>query len=191
MASPGTQPDHLPEVAAADGSEDDGGALASALALLEELPVMRRAFVVAYLGSASCNATAAARAAGYAYPKQEAPRLLADPAVAEVIQAVTATTASKLIADAREVGEFLTGVMRGDIGTPVFNLAGQPTGAIEPPSIRERTKAAVELSKLRGYDAPARHEVSMQEHLKHPAVSVEDAKAFMKQVRGGHGANAA
>jgi hypothetical protein len=47
----------------------------------------RRAFIDAYLGEASGNATEAARIAGYATPKQEGSRLLREPAVESAIAA--------------------------------------------------------------------------------------------------------
>ena len=154
----------------------------SAREKLAELPAKRRAFVTAYLGEAKRNGTRAAELAGYAHPRTEAQRILGEPVVAEVVEALIAETEAEAIADAEEVWRFLTSVMRGNVSTPMHDLEGNPTETVAPPTMRERLSAASELAKLRGYQGNAGADAQGPTAM--PQVSVEEAKAYIRRERG-------
>ena len=88
----------------------------------------RRRFVALYLGEARCNAMAAARLAGYRWPRVAGPRLLTDAGVSALVDAHiaraemdTVETLARLSAIARsDMGAFLR---FGPDGRPRLDLA--------------------------------------------------------------------
>ncbi len=105
-----------------------------------------------------CNATRAYKAA---YPRiksddaarANASRLLTNANVKAYIEAKLDELSSKKIADAQEVMEYLTAVMRGDSTASVVVVEGQGDGCSaakvldKPPDEKERLKAAELLGK--------------------------------------------
>ena len=105
-----------------------------------------------------CNATRAYKAA---YPRIKsddaarvnASRLLTNANVKAYIEAKLEELSSKKIADAQEVMEYLTAVMRGDSTASVVVVEGQGDGCSaakvldKPPDEKERLKAAELLGK--------------------------------------------
>ncbi len=107
-------------------------------------------FVEAYCGEAFGNGAEAARRAGYRAKDAHAysvvaDRLLASVGIRQAIEAFREKTRSEAMADAQEVGEFLTAAMRAPAG-------------VEP----SRLQAAALLAKIRGYSAPEKHEHDMR-----------------------------
>lgn len=150
-----------------------------------------RLFVLAYVGNAMGNAAEAARQAGYAESsaKVQGAKLLKRQ---EIIQAVDALANREVtfeqieanqvsrgaIADAEEIQQFLTDVMRGEVGEPETNLAGEVVG-MAPPKVRDRIKASENLSKMLGLDLrpPEQHL-----HL-HGDITPTEAKAKLLKLR--------
>ncbi len=105
-----------------------------------------------------CNATRAYKAA-YPHVKNDATasaagtRMLGNVNVKSYIEAKLEELSSKKIADAQEVMEYLTAVMRGDSTASVVVVEGQGDGCSaakvldKPPDEKERLKAAELLGK--------------------------------------------
>lgn len=104
---------------------------------MEELTPKQKAFADNYIECG--NATAAAIKAGYKekYAGTNAGKLLKNTKIAKYITERTKPTEEKRIASGDEVLEFFSRVMRGEV-KDAFEL---------PPSLADRTKAAVELAK--------------------------------------------
>lgn len=108
-----------------------------------------------------CNATRAYKAA-YPHIKNDATasasgsRMLGNVNVKAYIEAKLDELSSKKIADAQEVMEYLTAVMRGDSTASVVVVEGQGDGCSaakvldKPPDEKERLKAAELLGKRYG-----------------------------------------
>lgn len=125
----------------------------------EKLSLRRKKFVDAYLTSG--NATQAAKTAGYS-PKtaySQGLRLLKKEEIRAAIDARLAEFSSKKIADSREVLEFLTSVMRGEITEKI--VINTPAGRGKftadlldrPPLIVDRINAAKLLARLMCLDS--------------------------------------
>lgn len=116
----------------------------------------QRKFADEYL--IDCNATRAYKAA-YPHVKNDATasaagtRMLGNVNVKSYIEAKLEELSSKKIADAQEVMEYLTAVMRGDSTASVVVVEGQGDGCSaakvldKPPDEKERLKAAELLGK--------------------------------------------
>ena len=126
---------------------------------LRDLPPKRRAFVLAYVGEAKGNGAEAARIAGYAKPRHEAARLLANADIAAIVESFAEETTETGILTAIECQQILSGIATGVIGEPETNLAGEVVGD-KAPRIADRIAAIKQLSKMRGYDAPKKVEHS-------------------------------
>ena len=116
---------------------------------MQELTEKQRRFVEAYVGPAKGNGSEAARMAGYKAKDAHAysvvaDRLLASVGIRRAVDDVLAKTRRASIADIVEIHETLTEVLRDS-----------------SVSAGDRTRAGVELAKMRGQYAPTRHEVEM------------------------------
>jgi phage terminase small subunit len=105
---------------------------------LDKLPPKRRAFVLAYLGEAAGNATAAARIAGYKAPTEEGCRLLRFAEVAAIVEAHRRRETARAIMTIEELQSFWAAVARGQI----------PEDG--PASVKDRLKATELLGKSQG-----------------------------------------
>lgn len=116
-----------------------------------ELTDKQRRFADEYL--IDCNATKAAIRAGYS-KKSAGPygsQLLNSPAVREYIDSQLKVIHDKNIADAEEVMEFLTSVMRGRSKEPVvIRVDGEQQVRMVESSSREKLKAAELIGKRYG-----------------------------------------
>ena len=148
-------------------------------------------FVLAYVGAAMGNASEAARQAGYS-PKSanvQGAKLMARQEIVQAVEAlasmevtndqIAANNATRAaIADADEIQEFLTGVMRGEVGEPEMNLAGECVG-MAPPKVRDRIKASENLSKMLGLELRPQ-----EQHLHlHGDITPIEAKAKLLKLR--------
>lgn len=100
-----------------------------------ELTPKQKAFADEYLISG--NQTEAARKAGYKQPHVQGNQTLENIRVKEYIKERQKQIESKKIADASEIMEYFTSVMRGEV---------KDQFGLDAP-LAERTKAAVELAK--------------------------------------------
>ncbi len=111
----------------------------------------QQAFVEAYIADIKHNQTAAAIAAGYKEKTaaQAASRLMKNEKVAAAIAARIEELHRERTAEANEVVEFLTSVMRGDEvdNVPLFIRKGVQKLTEGVPSARDRLKAAEMLGK--------------------------------------------
>lgn len=100
------------------------------------------------------NGTQAAVAAGYSEKTagSKANQLLKIVEVKNRIEELMAQIASEKVADAQEVMEYLTTVLRGESRSSVLCLAGEGTQEVveKPPDEKERLKAAELLGKRYG-----------------------------------------
>lgn len=100
------------------------------------------------------NGTQAAIAAGYSEKTagSKANQLLKIVEVKNRIEELMAQIASEKVADAQEVMEYLTSVMRGESRSSVLCFAGEGVQEIveKPPDEREKLKAAEMLGKRYG-----------------------------------------
>ena len=137
-------------------------------------------FVLAYVGAAMGNAAEAARMAGYAEASAnvQGSKLMAREEVAAAITALSKANKVSRIANAEEIQEFLTGVMRGEVGEPETNLAGEVVG-MAPPKVRDRIKASENLSKMLGLELRPQ-----EQHLHlHGDITPIEAKAKLLKLR--------
>ena len=152
-------------------------------------------FVLAYVGAAMGNAAEAARMAGYSKSsaKVRGCNLLKRQDIIQAVDMLTAhaieradnqVTRSK-IADADEVLEFLSGVMRGEIGDVVLCKDGFPvtdpaTGeTLEVSKVKDRIKASENLSKMLGLELRPQ-----EQHLHlHGDITPIEAKAKLLKLR--------
>ena len=125
---------------------------------LAELPPKRRAFVLAYLGEAKGNATEAARMAGYAHPGTQGHRLLQNVHVASALESAREETTSERILTAEECQTILSAIAIGLPMEAVTSLSGDVAEQPAPAKVSDRIAAIKQLSKMRGYDAPKKHE---------------------------------
>ena len=108
----------------------------------------QRQFALEYLKD--CNATAAAKRAGYSEKtaKQQGSKMLQLPEVKAFVEEEMKKLESEKVADAREIVEYLTAVIRGEIGDELYVQEGSKTAKKEVVSpTRERNKAAELLMK--------------------------------------------
>lgn len=114
----------------------------------------KAAFVDEY--TIDMNQTRAAIRAGYSSKTaaSAASRLMKDPAVKAAIDEWRARRHAERTADAEEVIEFWTAVMRGEIteATPIYIGGGEQDMKETAPAIRDRIAAAKELGKLYSLD---------------------------------------
>lgn len=100
------------------------------------------------------NATRAALRAGYSKKtaRQQGSRLLKDPEIAAAAEEWRRQRHAELTAEADEVDEFLTAVMRGDEvdNIPLFVGDGFQEMRVTAPSVKDRLKAAELLGKRYG-----------------------------------------
>ena len=107
------------------------------------------------------NATEAAREAGYKHPNRQGPRMLSNVGIQNATEARLKELESSRIADAKEVMEFLTKAMRGEMTEKVLqplNIkgGGQKADLFNVPiGAKERLKAAELLTKRYGLQQPA------------------------------------
>lgn len=113
------------------------------------LNARQKRFVAEYL--IDMNATQAAIRAGYS-PKtaaEQSSRLLNNVNVKQAVEQQLEQIRSAKVADAQEVMEYLTSVMRGESKAHVLSLCGDGFQEVisKPPDERERLKAAELLGK--------------------------------------------
>lgn len=84
-------------------------------AALDALPEKRRRFVLAYVGEAAGNQTAAARIAGYKAPEMEAGRLMGFDGVRRAVEAFRAPAEDETIASIEELRRLWTRIARGEL----------------------------------------------------------------------------
>lgn len=127
---------------------------------MKSLTVKQRRFVDAYIETG--NAAEAARRAGYKSRNADVMgrENLRKPTVRKVLEARLKEIEDKRIAKAKEVMEFLTSSMRGEIKEEVVVVEGvgdgcSAAGIIEKRiGANDRIKAAVQLAKRYGLDRP-------------------------------------
>lgn len=127
---------------------------------MKSLTVKQRRFVDAYIETG--NAAEAARRAGYKSRNADVMgrENLRKPTVRKVLEARLKEIEDKRIAKAKEVMEFLTSSMRGEIKEEVVVVEGTGDGCSEAKTIEkqiganDRIKAAVQLAKRYGLDRP-------------------------------------
>lgn len=157
------------------------------MSAIDELTPLQRAWALAYVGPAAGNATEACRHAKYkgtenalavqGHANLHHPKVKA--ALDELMPAVRAKAAearAEAIADAAEVQEYLTNVMRGNALEPQgFSEDGETlTG---PPKIRDRLDAAKTLAKVHGLL------IEKREHSGHLQLSQLPADDLIKMLR--------
>lgn len=102
----------------------------------------------------SCNATDAAKKAGYSQKTaySQGQRLLKNVEVKAYIEKQLGQIHSDKIADAQEVLKYLTAVMRGSSSSSVLSLCGDGCQEVitKPPDEKERLKAAELIGKRYG-----------------------------------------
>ncbi len=110
-----------------------------------------KAFIEAYVNDIKQNRTAAAIAAGYSEKsaKQTAYRLMQKPEIREAIDEILEERHKQNTAQADEVIEFLTSVMRGEEvdNIPLLTVLGSQELTEGKPSARDRVRAAEMLGK--------------------------------------------
>lgn len=127
---------------------------------MKSLTVKQRRFVDAYIETG--NAAEAARRAGYKSRNADVMgrENLRKPTVRKILEARLKEIEDKRIAKAKEVMEFLTSSMRGEIKEEVVVVEGTGGGCSEAKTIEkqiganDRIKAAVQLAKRYGLDRP-------------------------------------
>lgn len=127
---------------------------------MKSLTVKQRRFVDAYIETG--NAAEAARRAGYKSRNADVMgrENLRKPTVRKVLEARLKEIEDKRIAKAKEVMEFLTSSMRGEIKEEVVVVEGTGDGCSKAKNIEkqiganDRIKAAVQLAKRYGLDRP-------------------------------------
>lgn len=127
---------------------------------MKSLTVKQRRFVDAYIETG--NAAEAARRAGYKSRNADVMgrENLRKPTVRKVLEARLKEIEDKRIAKAKEVMEFLTSSMRGEIKEEVVVVEGVGDGCSAARIIEkriganDRIKAAVQLAKRYGLDRP-------------------------------------
>ena len=127
---------------------------------MKSLTVRQRRFVDAYIETG--NAAEAARRAGYKSRNADVMgrENLRKPTVRKVLEARLKELEDKRIAKAKEVMEFLTSSMRGEIKEEVVVVEGTGDGCSKAKTIEkqigtnDRIKAAVQLAKRYGLDRP-------------------------------------
>lgn len=127
---------------------------------MKSLTVKQRRFVDAYIETG--NAAEAARRAGYKSRNADVMgrENLRKPTVRKVLEARLKELEDKRIAKAKEVMEFLTSSMRGEIEEEVVVVEGTGGGRSKAKTMKkqiganDRIKAAVQLAKRYGLDRP-------------------------------------
>ena len=127
---------------------------------MKSLTVKQRRFVDAYIETG--NAAEAARRAGYKSRNADVMgrENLRKPTVRKVLEARLKEIEDKRIAKAKEVMEFLTSSMRGEIKEEVVVVEGTGGGRSKAKTMKkkiganDRIKAAVQLAKRYGLDRP-------------------------------------
>ena len=127
---------------------------------MKSLTVKQRRVVDAYIETG--NAAEAARRAGYKSRNADVMgrENLRKPTVRKVLEARLKELEDKRIAKAKEVMEFLTSSMRGEIKEEVVAVEGTGDGCSKAKTIEkqigtnDRIKAAVQLAKRYGLDRP-------------------------------------
>ncbi len=106
------------------------------------------------------NATEAARRAGYKKPNRQGPRMLSNVGIQKALYNRTKQLENSRIADAREVMEFLSRSMRGDLKEDVVVVEGDGEGTSTARILKkqigakDRIKAAELLTKRYGLNLP-------------------------------------
>lgn len=106
------------------------------------LNVKQQRFVDEYVKTG--NATKAARRAGYKNPNSNAARMMVNDGIRKAIDSRLKEMESHKIADAKEIMEFLSASMRGEINEEVITRDGHDWKQI---SQRDRLRAAELLAK--------------------------------------------
>lgn len=119
---------------------------------MDKLTRKQRKFAEEYL--VDCNGTKAAIRAGYS-PKtanEQAAKLMSNPKIKSYITEKLDEMSSEKLADAQEVLEYLTSVMRGEHTEQVLRLDGNGVQVVDyiQVSARERLKAAELIGKRYG-----------------------------------------
>ena len=159
--------------------------------MTDRLTEKERAFVAAYVGEAKGNATQAARLAGYTGSENAVAvmgsTLLRKAKIAQALEVFRMATTRASIMDAVEAAERLTQIARGGVGAdgePITEkrvVSGGPAGFIEAdvqPGFAHQIDAIKALSKMRGYDAPTKSEVSVT-----PMLAPEAEEALIAMLR--------
>lgn len=128
----------------------------------------QRAFVAAYVGAARGNGAEAARLAGYAGTPAVlaamAQQNLGLPHIASALETFRLATEPASIMSATEAAERLSRIARGDEDIKEKRVVnGGQAGFVDvetPPSITHQIDAIKVLSKMRGYEAPTKTEVT-------------------------------
>ena len=119
---------------------------------MDKLTRKQRKFAEEYL--VDCNGTKAAIRAGYS-PKtanEQAAKLMSNPKIKSYITEKLDEMSSEKLADAQEVLEYLTSVMRGEHTEQTLKLVGEGVQAITEIDVaaKERLKAAELIGKRYG-----------------------------------------
>lgn len=119
---------------------------------MDKLTLKQRKFAEEYL--VDCNGTKAAIRAGYS-PKtanEQAAKLMSNPKIKSYIMEKLDEMSSEKLADAQEVLEYLTSVMRGEHTEQTLQLVGDGVQTITDidVSAKERLKAAELIGKRYG-----------------------------------------
>ena len=112
----------------------------------KKLTAKQSAFIDAYLGEAKMNATQAARIAGYKHPEVQGAENLRK--LRPYISKTMDERHTKAIATQKEVQEFFTSVLRGEVKEEVVSNNGKVLEV--PASTKDRLKAAECMGRAYG-----------------------------------------
>ena len=112
----------------------------------KKLTAKQSAFIDAYLGEAKMNATQAARIAGYKHPEVQGAENLRK--LRPYISKTMDERHTKAIATQKEVQEFFTSVLRGEVKEEVVSNNGKILEV--PASTKDRLKAAECMGRAYG-----------------------------------------
>ncbi|WP_270398161.1 terminase small subunit [Ligilactobacillus ruminis] len=112
----------------------------------KKLTAKQSAFIDAYLGEAKMNATQAARIAGYKHPEAQGAENLRK--LRPWIDEVMSKRHSNAIATQKEIQEFFTSVVRGEVKEEVVSSNGLVLEV--PASTKDRLKAAECMGRAYG-----------------------------------------
>lgn len=112
----------------------------------KKLTAKQSAFIDAYLGEAKMNATQAARIAGYKHPEAQGAENLRK--LRPWIDEVMSKRHSAAIATQKEIQQFFTAVVRGEVKEEVVSNSGKILEV--PASTKDRLKAAECMGRAYG-----------------------------------------
>lgn len=112
----------------------------------KKLTAKQSAFIDAYLGEAKMNAAQAARIAGYKHPETQGAENLRK--LRPYIDKVMGERHTEAIATQKEIQEFFTSVVRGEVKEEVVSNSGKVLEV--PASTKDRLKAAECMGRAYG-----------------------------------------